>query len=381
MRIGIDARMYGHTQTGIGNYTKFLIKNLEHISGTKFPNVKFFVFLRKNGFKEFTKPNDNFVKVIADYKWYSFEEQIKFPVLLYKYKLDLMHFTHFNAPIFYYKPFIVTIHDLTQKFYSGRLIGKYWHRCVAYNLVLKNAIKKSKYIITPSQFTKNDILKNYKVNNNKIKVIYEGIEHISKSKERVKFKTKFVSQHIKSKQILNYVLYLGVIRPHKNLVNLVKAFAILKNKKTFVINKLKLILAGPDDGTYPELREKIKKHGLERDVIITGILTEKEKIQFLANARLVILPSLYEGFGLTPLEAISLGITVAVSDIEPLREILRESVFYFNPKNEKNMAKVIKQALFNKRKQKEKLKQGALLIKNYKWSKMAKEIFALYLKI
>ena len=129
------------------------------------------------------------------------------------------------------------------------------------------------------------------------------------------------------------------------------------------------------------MREKIKKHGLERDVIITGILTEKEKIQFLANARLVILPSLYEGFGLTPLEAISLGITVAVSDIEPLREILRESVFYFNPKNEKNMAKVIKQALFNKRKQKEKLKQGALLIKNYKWSKMAKEIFALYLKI
>ena len=91
MRIGIDARMYGHTQTGIGNYTKFLIKNLEHISGTKFPNVKFFVFLRKNGFKEFTEPNDNFVKVIADYKWYSFEEQIKFPVLLYKYKLDVLH--------------------------------------------------------------------------------------------------------------------------------------------------------------------------------------------------------------------------------------------------------------------------------------------------
>ena len=91
MRIGIDARMYGHTQTGIGNYTKFLIKNLGHISGTKFPNVKFFVFLRKNGFKEFTEPNDNFVKVIADYKWYSFEEQIKFPVLLYKYKLDVLH--------------------------------------------------------------------------------------------------------------------------------------------------------------------------------------------------------------------------------------------------------------------------------------------------
>ena len=163
MRIGIDARMYGPSQTGIGNYTKFLIENLALLSENSHRKIKFFIFLRKYGFNEFKEPNKNFIKVLANYSWYSFEEQIKFPFLLYKHKIDLMHFTHFNAPIFYKKPFIVTIHDLTPKFFPGPLIGKYWHRRFAYNITLKNAIKKSRYIITPSKFTKNDILKHYKI--------------------------------------------------------------------------------------------------------------------------------------------------------------------------------------------------------------------------
>ena len=119
MKIGIDARMYGVSFTGIGRYTSELIKNLAELDNEH----EFTVFMRKEAFDSFAPPNNRFKKVLADYPHYSFGEQFGFSGVIKRENLDLMHFAHFNAPIFYNKPSVVTIHDLTLSFFPGKKHG------------------------------------------------------------------------------------------------------------------------------------------------------------------------------------------------------------------------------------------------------------------
>ena len=183
MRIGIDARFFGAKDKGFGRYTENLIKNLENIDSTN----QYFIFLRKDSWSEYWpassagKPrNPNFKKVLDDYRWYGIKEQIFLPLKLKKYKLDLVHFTHFNVPILCKGRFIVTIHDLTLRHFptfKKSLLNflTYPFKNLAYRIVFRHAIKNSEKIIAISEYTKQDILKYYKVNPEKIEVIYEGI--------------------------------------------------------------------------------------------------------------------------------------------------------------------------------------------------------------
>jgi glycosyltransferase involved in cell wall biosynthesis len=168
MRTGIDARFFGPKDKGFGRYTENLIKELEKILND---DLEFFIFLKKQRFDDYIPQNPNFHKVLADYRWYGFKEQIFYPLKLKKYNLDLMHFTHFNVPILYRRKFIVTIHDLILRHFPIRKGIKFW----AYKRVFKHAIKNSEKVIAISEHTKQDILRHYKIDPNKIKVIYEGI--------------------------------------------------------------------------------------------------------------------------------------------------------------------------------------------------------------
>lgn len=175
-KIGIDARFFGPKDKGFGRYTENLVKNLEKID----KNNQYFIFLRKDSWEEYQPENQNFKKVLMNYKWYSWKEQFLMARKLKKHKLDLMHFTHFNVPIFYKKDFIVTIHDLTLRYFptfkkSILNLLIYPFKNLAYRIVFKRAIKNSKEIIAISEHTKQDILKHYGVKSSKIKVIYEGI--------------------------------------------------------------------------------------------------------------------------------------------------------------------------------------------------------------
>ena len=175
MRIGIDARFYGASGgKGIGRYTEQLITNLEKIDLEN----EYFIFLRQENFDLYQPRNKRFHKVLADYKWYSFKEQIYFPFKLYKYHLDLVHFLHFNTPLLYFRRFVVTIHDLIHQKSSRESSTLSWlsfyFKKLAYSVVIKSAIKKSKRIITVSNFSKQEIIKYYRINPDKIFVTYES---------------------------------------------------------------------------------------------------------------------------------------------------------------------------------------------------------------
>lgn len=174
MKIVIDARLYGPKDTGIGRYTQKLIENLVKIDSKN----NYVILLRKDNYEKLKFPN-NWTKVLADIKHYSFEEQFKIPFILNKIKPDLVHFPHFNVPILYFGRFIVTIHDLIMhKFTDGTAttrkfpIYQIWR--LGYHIAFIKAIFGSKKIITPSITVKNEIVDYYKINPKKVEVTYEG---------------------------------------------------------------------------------------------------------------------------------------------------------------------------------------------------------------
>lgn len=174
MKIGIDARFYGPQGKGIGRYTEQLLKQLEELDQSN----RYFVFLTKDNFNLYQPKNKNFQKVLMDYPWYSWKEQLIMPWKILKLNLNIVHFLHFNIPLLYYRPFIITIHDLTMHRSTQQASTKkkilYFLKKRLYFLVVKNAILRSKRILTVSGYTKQDILKHYLVDPNKIKITYES---------------------------------------------------------------------------------------------------------------------------------------------------------------------------------------------------------------
>lgn len=174
MRILIDARLYGLENAGLGRYVINLISELSQIN----KNNTYILLLRRKYFQKLNLP-DNFEKILFDNRHYSVLEQIRLPKILNQIKPDIVHFPHFNVPIFYFGKFIVTIHDMLmhkQKGLSATTLNpiSYFIKRLGYKFVFKTAVIKSLKIIVPSSSVKNDLVKFYNIDNNKVEVIYEG---------------------------------------------------------------------------------------------------------------------------------------------------------------------------------------------------------------
>lgn len=364
MRIGIDARFFGPIGKGLGRYTQKLIENLEKID----TNDEYFIFLKSENFDEYKPKNKNFKKVKADYDWYGFSEQFFFPRLLNRYKLDLMHFPHFNVPLLYFGKFVVTIHDLIlinfPTIRSSTLSPVYyWIKFLAYKIVIKSAIARSERIITVSNFTKSDILKNYKsVSEKKIKVTYEACEDFCMLSPN---KDKEILERYGIKK--PYIMYVGNAYPHKNLKRLILAFGqVKKNKKS-----LKLVLVGKTDYFYLRLK-KLANGKKIKDIIFAGYVMDYELDTIFHNAKAYVFPSLYEGFGLPPLEAMAKGTPVISSDHLCMKEVLGNSAYYFNGNKISEISKAIQNVLEDEKLRQELVQKGYNQIKKYSWKKMAK---------
>ncbi len=377
-KIGIDARMYGNEQTGIGNYIKHLIKYLAEFDQEN----EYRIFLLEPEFSKFVLPGKNFEKIKVTAHWYSWAEQIILPFQLnvesslrqslskttfnnfYKFRnLDLIHFPHFNAPIFYSGKRVMTIHDLTPKFFPGHKMNSFLRRA-GFWLVFYFGIKKTEKIIVPSQATKNDIIKYFKTKSEKIKVIYEGVDQPAAINQ----------QPATSK----YILYIGVWRNHKNLVGLIKAFDILLKKYKV---DCKLVLGGKENPYYPEIRKTLLNLNLQKNIICPGFIPEKDLRIFYQNAELVVIPSFYEGFGLVGLEAMSLGKPVVCSDIPALREVFGPAALFFNPYNPSDTAEKIFKVLKDEKLKQDLINKGFEQIKKYSWKKMVQNTLEIYKEV
>jgi len=324
-----------HLKGGHGRYLRELIANLEQIDSTN----RYTIILHPEGASSYTPTNPNFKIISTDTHWYTLREQTKFLRLLNKTKADLVHFPHWNVPLGYRKPFVVTIHDLILLEHptsaaSTRNPLFYWIKYLAFRTILKSTINRAKHIITVSNFAKTQIKEHFPyletpitTIHNSANVIASGAKKSRECRSDLLIRDCFVPRNDKP-----YLLYTGVAFPHKNLHFLLHAFHQfnIRYGRTH-----KLVLAGKKNKFY----EKLLKSNTALTMLEWGDLifidgpTDTELESLYKNTKAVICPSLMEGFGLPPLEAATRGIPAICSNIPAHREIMEDNVSYFNPTN------------------------------------------------
>ena len=376
MKIGIDARLW--SQSGVGRYTRNLVKNLLNVD--KSNNYTLFIGSKDFNNLEFTINNlQNLISygklkiVKTDIPWHSIQEQLKFPSVISKEKLDLMHFPYFSVPVLYNKPYVITIHDLIiNHFPTGKAsslpLPFYFLKRIGYNFVLNNAIYNSKKIIVPSNATQDELIKHFRISDKKIQVIYEGIfDDFSSGSVPHKYR-----------KLGDYFLYVGNAYPHKNLERLIKAYdmfisGIQKNPPS-------LLLVGRQDYFYSILKNFINKFKNAKEYIIFKDEVDDAELKNLyKNARALIIPSLMEGFGLTALEAMSEGCIVLSSNIPSIHEICKDSCIYFGEQNTLDIKSKLNLVYNSKANTLNILKEkGFRRSRDFSWNKMSVETLKIY---
>jgi glycosyltransferase involved in cell wall biosynthesis len=360
--IVIDARLYAPKHTGIGRYTKNLLLALIKIP--HFKSYKFTLLVYPELLDEIKKDlGNNYQYQTTNIRHYSLLEQFYLPIILYKSKPDLVHFTNFNKPILYFSKSVITIHDLIKHFSVGaetttrhQLLYHFKH--LGYLLTTFINIKYSQHLIVPSNFWQDFIIKKYHISSKKITTTYEAVDfHFS------------ISENI-IKKPENYIVYTGNLYPHKNIDIILQSLNNLPN--------IKLKIIGPENIFSNRLKTKIKKLKMENKVEFLGYLNDQEFKKIYQHALALVHPSLYEGFSLTGLEAMALNCPVIASNATCIPEIYGDAALYFDPKNSDQLISQITK-LFSSTDLRQKLiKLGQNQIKKYSWDKTATQTFEIY---
>ncbi len=368
MRIGIDARMYGASATtGLGAYLKYLTDELFSIDHEN----EYVLFMREPAYSIFQPPHARVSKVLVDIPWYSWVEQYKLPFVLLKYKLDLVHFPHFNAAIFYPKKFVVTIHDITPKFFPGPRVKRSVMRKWGYETVFHQATRRAKKVITVSEYTKQNIIKHFGVAESKIMVTPLGVDTQLK--------------RVTDQDILNglkrrlgvtkpVVLYVGVWRDHKNIPGLVAAFNQLKQQG----NDIQLVLTGEPNQNYPEISDAISQSPFRSDIITPGFVADTDLPALYSSAKVFVLPSFSEGFGLVALEAMACGTPVVAANTTSLPEVLGDAAAYVDPVNTQTLTEAITSILHDTHQYQMLQARGYQQAQHYRWRDTAKRTLDVY---
>lgn len=401
MRIGIDARFWGHA--GPGRYVKNLVLALEKVDLEN----DYVIFLHPKGVEDYRSLNPRFRKVSVDVPWYSLAEQLKLPAIFAREKLDLLHVPHFNIPIFYFGKMVVTIHDLTIHRFSTeqattQALPIYRFKRLIYHLVFGLAVHRARLIFTPTEFVKNDLIKSYpSVDPGKVRVTYEGVgeefarchsgaephQSFGEGRRSDRIRETLSPSGLQSDKTLAryhinrpYLLYVGSMYPHKNLPRLVTAFRLAAEEE----ENLSLVLVGKRDFFQERLRREI---GNDDRIIFpamidpNGFVTDEELTVLYQNALAFVFPSLSEGFGLPPLEAMSFGTPVLASDRTAIPEVCGGAALYFDPENTNDLVQKIKALIENPRLREDLANQGRVNLSRFSWARLAEQTLVGYLEV
>lgn len=356
-KIVIDAREYS-TTTG-----RYVSKLIEYLEKTDKEN-KYIILLKAKDMELCKLSNPNFSKLISPYKEFSFGEQLGFAWQLYSLKADLVHFAMTQQPLLYFKRSITTIHDLTTARWKNPDKNPYvfFIKQQVYKAVIWFAAYKSKLIITPSNYVKEDLINYTKIKPTKVIVTYEAADEIKdKAKEVVSLVGK------------QFLMYVGRPTPHKNLWKLVEAFDSLKG----IYPDLFLVFAGKMDKNYSDISRRVTSNEI-RDIYFSGYISEGELRWLYENCRAYVFPSLSEGFGLPGLEAMVHGAPVVSSNTTCLPEIYSDAAEYFDPKEKESIIEALSKTLGDNKFREQLITNGHIQARKYSWAKMAAETTEIY---
>lgn len=353
MIIGIDGNEANVTeQVGVSVYTLNVLQYFHKKAGS---SLQFNIFLRDEPLPHLPKQIPYFTYITVSPKWLWSQLFLPFYLLTHR-NIDIFFSPAHYAPRFSPAPSVVTIHDLSYFYYPQDFLKedlyklKYW---------TKYSVRKAKKVIAVSQNTKQDLTKFYSTPQEKIEVVFNGYERKIKNPQGKSQKLMFVRNN-------PYILYVGTLQPRKNIPTLIKAF------KLFSMNnpQFQLVITGKKGWLYDEIFNEVRNQGLEQKIIFTGYVPDEELPTLYKNAFCFVLPSLYEGFGIPLLEAMSFKCPVISSNTSSLPEIGGDACLYFDPRDENELVEKLEKLKDSKLRD-ELSKKGSERIKLFSWEKCA----------
>jgi glycosyltransferase involved in cell wall biosynthesis len=368
MHIAIDARMYGpKAATGIGVYVKTLIEQFGNMN----TDDRWSILLSPEHVTDFVPPNSRFTAVAAPAHWYTAKEQIVIPKILRSLQPDVVHIPHFNAPLLWRGPLVVTIHDVTPHFFPGPNVRSSFVRRVGYEAVFRSGLRRAQRIITISEHTKQQLENIFHIDTKKVRVTHLGVDPLFAQPVSPEKIADLRSQHQITKPFL---FYIGVWRDHKNLPGLIAAFTEVRKAG----HDVQLVLAGAPDDRYPEVMRAIEGCPFRQDIICPGFIPQVDLSAWYQAAAVFVLPSFCEGFGLVALEAAVGGTPVVGSTTTSVPEVLGDLGVYASPHHSAEIAAAIIECLDNPNRRTQLLAARQELLKKYSWSACAQATHSVY---
>lgn len=354
MKIAIDTQTILGQKSGFGFYVKNLVDNLKKID----PDNEY-VLIGPDTEKDFSTPQR--------FLW----DQIYFPKKARRAKVDILHQPCFSAPIFYRGKIIVTIHDIISlKFpknlpLASRLFYSKW---------MPFSYRRADLIIVDSEHTKRDIVEYLKIPAEKIRVMYWAVSHDFQPILDLK-KIEQIKQKYKTSE--KYFIHVGTLEPRKNLNFLVRAYADAVKKGI----KENLVIIGKKGWYYDDLFNLVKELKLSDRVVFTGYADDKDIPALYSGSTALTFPSLYEGFGFPPLEAMACGTPVISSNTSSLPEVVGDAGILLPPSGEKEWTDAMMKLSLDGKLSEELKRKGLVQASKFSWEETAKKTIEVYREV
>ncbi|HTK95865.1 MAG TPA: glycosyltransferase family 1 protein [Terriglobales bacterium] len=371
MRVAIDIRRVG--SFGIGTYIRNVVRLLARIGEQN----EYVLIGPPERFAELGELPANFTLVALPHLERSFRAYFAFDRIVREQRCDIVHVPHmFWRPRAMSKPYLVTAHDvLTYMFPRAdrSAFRRFFHKSLSHR-----ALANASRILSVSHFTKTEIVRYFKIPEGKIEVIPNAIDE----RFRLGHATDADRALIAERYQVNYpfLLYAGNIKPHKNLGRIIEAFSVLKAelKKEGKFPDLKLIIIGDELSQHPDLRRTVVKSGVGGDVRFLGFVSIDTLRIFYDLAKIFVFPSLYEGFGLPPLEAMALGTPVVTSNTSSLPEVVGQAAVLVNPENVFEITRALRRVLLDQE-LRDKLKVASIeQAQRFSWETSVRRLLEVY---
>ena len=367
MRVAIDARKLH--DFGIGTYIRNLLRHLARAD----QDTEFVLLCGEADLGVAAQLGPNFRAVLEPSPNYSLREQVHVPWVLRRERPNVYHAPHYVLPAGVRCPSVVTIHDCIHLMFPQYLPNR-----VAYAYAraqMWSAARRSNCILTVSEASKRDILHLFNVAPEKIVVVYNAIDShfsVTPSEEAVaRVRERYQLDH-------RFVLYVGNIKPHKNLVRLIEAFDELRRGE---LEDLKLLIIGDQISKLPALRRAVHRHKLHKHVRFLGYLADDQLAILYRLASVFAFPSLYEGFGLPPLEAMASGTPVVTSNVSSLPEVVGGAAVLVDPYDVDAIVDGLRRVLTNPTLAAEMRQKGIARAREFSWERSVAKTWAVYQQI
>ncbi len=364
MRIAIDARKLH--DFGIGTYIRNLLRELAKIDQT----TEYVLLCNPEDTVVAATLGENFRAVVEGAGHYSLTEQISVPLAVRRERVNLFHAPHYVLPALTPGRTVVTIHDCIHLMFPEYLQHRMGYAYARASLWI--AAHKSNRIFTVSEQSKRDILRFFKVPPNKIVVTPNAID----DRFSVAPSEELVRQTRERYQLGRpYILYVGNIKPHKNLERLIEAFHYVRSQGR---SELELLIIGDEISKLQALRRAVHKYNLHRHVRFHGYVPHETLAVLYRLASVFVFPSLYEGFGLPPLEAMASGTPVVTSNVSSLPEVVGDAAVLVDPYSAEAIAEGILTVLHSAHLRADLRRRGFARVQEYSWARSVQRVRQIY---